>query len=112
MVINAEGIYYLLQMNFEGKNPLANYEESAAAQIRKLFQYNNTGDIIIQSKYDPLSDQIPAFENLVAHHGGIGGDQTLAFLMHPEKLVYEKAITDATDMHIQLKKWQKQLGLR
>ncbi len=112
MVINAEGIYYLLQDNFEGTNPLGIYEESAAEQIRKLFQYNNTGDIIIQSKYDPLSDQIPAFENLVAHHGGIGGDQTLAFVMHPEKLVYEKTITDATDMHVQLKNWQKQLGLR
>lgn len=111
VVINAEGMYYLLQMNYEGKNPLAIYEESAAFQIRKLFNYTNTGDIVIQSKYDPLSDQIPAFENLLAHHGGIGGDQTLAFVMHPEKFVFEKKITDATEMHKQLKKWQKQLKL-
>lgn len=111
MVISSEGIYYLLQMNFEGKNPLAIYEETAPAQIRKLFSYTNTGDILIQSKYDPLTDQIPAFENLVAHHGGIGGDQTYAFLMHPEKLVYEKKITDATEMYWQLRQWQKQLNL-
>ena len=111
VVINAEGMYYLLPMNYEGKNPLAIYEDSAPNQIRKLFSYTNTGDIIIQSKYDPLTEQIPAFENLLAHHGGIGGDQTLAFVMHPEKLVYEKKITDATDMHQQLKNWQKQLNL-
>jgi uncharacterized membrane protein YvlD (DUF360 family) len=111
VVINAEGMYYLLQTNFEGKNPLSIYEDSAAYQIRKLFSYTNTGDIIIQSKYDPLSDQIPAFENLLAHHGGIGGEQTHAFVMHPGKLVYEKKITDATDMHKQLRKWQKQLKL-
>jgi len=111
VVINAEGIYYLLPMNYEGKNPLAIYEESAPDQIRKLFSYTNTGDMIIQSKYDPLTEQIPAFENLLAHHGGIGGDQTLAFVMHPEKFVYEKKITDATEMHKQLKNWQKQLKL-
>ncbi len=111
VVINAEGMYYLLPMNYEGKNPLEIYEESAPDQIRKLFSYTNSGDIIIQSKYDPLTDQIPAFENLLAHHGGIGGDQTLAFVMHPEKFVYEKKITDATDMHKQLKIWQKQLKL-
>ncbi|HSM25068.1 MAG TPA: alkaline phosphatase family protein, partial [Anaerolineaceae bacterium] len=111
VVINADGIYYLMQTRYEGKNPISIYEESAATQIRKLFSYNNTGDIIIQSKYDPVSDQIPAFENLLAHHGGIGGDQTLAFLMHPEKLPFGKQINDATEVYSQLQEWQKSLDL-
>lgn len=112
VVINADGIYYLLQMRFEGKNPLSIFEESAASQIRKLFSYTNTGDIVIQSKYDPENDRIPAFENLLAHHGGIGGDQTLAFLMHPANLSYRKTIIDATEMYSQLREWQTQLDLK
>jgi hypothetical protein len=112
VVINAEGMFYLMQMKYEGSNPLAIYEESTAAQIRKLFTYTNTGDIVIQSRYDPETNQIPAFENLVAHHGGIGGDQTQAFIMHPSKLKYTKEINDATEMFLQLRDWQEQLNIR
>ncbi|PKO06154.1 MAG: hypothetical protein CVU41_08575 [Chloroflexi bacterium HGW-Chloroflexi-3] len=106
VVINAEGIYYLNSKDFEGQNPLAIYDETAAWQLEKLFSYSNVGDIVIQSRYNPETGQIPAFENLLAHHGGIGGDQTLAFVLHPEKLHFDRTINDATQMHYQLQKWQ------
>lgn len=106
VVFNAEGIYYLSSKDFEGQNPLAIYDETAAWQLEKLFSYSNIGDVIIQSRYNPATNQIPAFENLLAHHGGIGGDQMLAFVMHPEKLQYDRPINDSTQMHHQLRNWQ------
>jgi putative membrane protein len=107
VVINAKGMYYLNQKDYEGINPLVMYEDNAASQLKKLFSYSNIGDLIIQSQYDKHSDQISAFENLLAHHGGIGGDQTQSFVMHPQKLPFTGQIDDATKMHFQLLEWQK-----
>ena len=109
VVLNQEGIYYLNSKGFEGRNPLENYEETTAWQLEKLFSYFNVGDVIIQSRYDPETDQIPAFENLVAHHGGVGGNQTHAFVMYPSKLEFTSPINDATQMHRQLREWQNTL---
>ena len=106
VVINEAGIYYLNSKDFEGQNPLAIYDGTVAWQLEKLFSYSNVGDIVIQSRYNPETNQIPAFENLLAHHGGIGGDQTLAFVLHPEKLHFDRPINDATQMHHQLRDWQ------
>ncbi len=106
VVLNQEGIFYLNAKDYEGCNPLENYDGSAAWQLEKLFSYSNVGDMIIQSRYDPETDQIPAFENLLAHHGGIGGDQTMAFVMHPPKLDFTQPINDSTQMHHQLREWQ------
>ncbi len=109
VAISDSGMNYLSQQDFEGKNPLALYEETAPKQLLKLFSYSNVGDLIIQSRYDPETDQIPAFENLIAHHGGLGGDQTLAFVMHPSKLPFNGPLDDATKMHNLLRSWQYQL---
>ena len=106
IVMNDEGIYYLNSRHFEGKNPLEIYENNAATQLEKLFSYTNVGDIVIQSKYEPETDRISAFENLLGHHGGIGGDQTLAFVMHPSSLPFTNPIVDSTQMHHQLRDWQ------
>lgn len=109
VVLNQEGIYYLNPKSFEGRNPLENYEETTALQLEKLFSYSHVGDVVIQSRYDDATDQIPAFENLVAHHGGVGGNQTHAFVMHPSKLEFNGPINDATEMHRQLRAWQHTL---
>jgi uncharacterized membrane protein YvlD (DUF360 family) len=106
VVLSQWGIYYLNSKDFEGQNPLENFDETTAWQLEKLFTYFNVGDLVIQSRYDPETDQISAFENLVAHHGGVGGNQTHAFVMHPAKLAYSSPINDATQMHRQLSEWQ------
>ncbi len=109
VVINEHGLFYLTQKDYEGQNPLRIYDETAADQLLKLFSYTNVGDLIIQSRYDPQTNQISAFENLLAHHGGIGGDQTHAFIMHPKKLAFKDGVNDATKMYSLLKSWQFQL---
>jgi uncharacterized membrane protein YvlD (DUF360 family) len=112
VVISAKGMYFLNRMDYEGQNPLGVYDDNAASQIKKFFTYTNIGDIVIQSHYDKQSDQIPAFENLLAHHGGIGGDQTQSFVMHPKKLPLTHSIDDATKMHFQLLEWQQILFIK
>ncbi|MFL7839164.1 MAG: phage holin family protein [Candidatus Promineifilaceae bacterium] len=65
-------------------DPLLGYGDAdlRAAQIKYVAGFPHAGDlIIISSTY--AQGQVAAFEELVGSHGGIGGQQTDAFLCHP-----------------------------
>jgi hypothetical protein len=73
----------------------------------------NAPDMIIISTYDEVTGEVYAFEELVGNHGGIGGWQTEAILLHPEKLKIESKYLDngeivgAESVHKILKSWIK-----
>ncbi len=46
----------------------------------------HVADIMVGSFYDPELDEGCAFEELISFHGGIGGPQTRAFILHPQEL--------------------------
>ena len=63
-----------------------------------------------------------AFEGQVGSHGGLGGDQNRALLLHPSGLVVDAdllgdvdgsaMLVGAEQVHIQLLRWSAALGLR
>jgi len=65
-------------------DPLAPYGDPdlRAAQLLYLAQFPHAGDLIVNSTIYP-DGQVAAFEGLVGSHGGLGGQQTDAFLFHP-----------------------------
>jgi uncharacterized membrane protein YvlD (DUF360 family) len=83
VVIGRQGIHYLDSDYIDGVDPLLPFGDDAAAQLRRLSSFPNTGDLIINSVYFPHSGEVAAFEGLVGSHGGLGGDQTSAFIIHP-----------------------------
>ena len=66
--------------------------------------------MVINSKYDPSSQEAPAFEDLLGHHGGLGGFQTHAFLAYPAIFTTPNEIVDAENLHHVLKNWQTRLN--
>ena len=40
-------------------------------------------DILVISSVDPVTGEVPAFEELVGNHGGLGGSQREPFLLYP-----------------------------
>ena len=42
-------------------------------------------DIPVNSFYDPESNEVAAFEELIGSHGGLGGNQSKPFLMIPSE---------------------------
>jgi len=73
-----------------GDDPLLPYlmddgEDEVAkrvAQLQRLAAFPHAGDlIVISTVYDGGS--VAAFEELVGSHGGLGGEQTEAFVIHP-----------------------------
>jgi hypothetical protein len=43
-------------------------------------------DLVVNSFYDPVTEEGCAFEELISVHGGLGGPQTEPFILHPAHL--------------------------
>ncbi|MBO0885635.1 MAG: hypothetical protein J2P17_35940, partial [Mycobacterium sp.] len=68
---------------------------------------NNVPDLLVNSFYDPVTDEAAAFEELIGGHGGLGGKQMQPFLMYPAELELDEAvpIVGAEQLHTILKGW-------
>lgn len=66
-----------------GADPIDVYGPSAARDLLQLDTRAHVGDIVVLGRYDPDTDEVAAFEELVGSHGGLGGDQTSAMLIVP-----------------------------
>ena len=66
----------------EGEDPLEPYGSRAAADLIALDRRDHVGDIVLLGRHDPVLGDVTAFEELVGSHGGLGGLQTSALLIH------------------------------
>jgi len=68
---------------------------------------------VLISSVDPVTDEVAAFEELVGSHGGLGGWQTEAMLVHPaEWQITQGDLIGPDAVHRQLVEWLAMLGLR
>ena len=49
--------------------------------MKRTDSFEDVADIMVNGAYDPASDEVPAFEELVGSHGGMGGSQAFPFAM-------------------------------
>jgi hypothetical protein len=68
-----------------------------AAQVRRIADFPHAGDLIVNSTVYP-DGTVAAMEELIGNHGGIGGEQTDAFIFHPPNLEVPKT-TNSTDVY-------------
>lgn len=85
MVIGSEGIYYLNTDKVVGKNPLKNFGKNAAMHLKRHNEFKHMPDILVNSFYNPETEEICAFEELIGSHGGLGGSQTRPFILYPSQ---------------------------
>ncbi len=57
-----------------------------AAQVRRVADFPHAGDLIVNSAVY-ADGSVAAFEELVGSHGGLGGEQTDAFIFHPVDMI-------------------------
>src|SRR5207237_10594687 len=48
--------------------------------------YPHCADIMVNSMWDPQTEEVAAFEHLVGSHGGLGGERTRPFVLYPAGL--------------------------
>jgi len=109
LAIGAKGINYLDAERIEGEDPLAPFGPHAARHLRREAEFANVPDILVISRVDPVTGEVPAFEELVGNHGGLGGSQREPFLLYPA--VFDPGVEEivgAGHLHGVLKSWIEQ----
>jgi len=54
-------------------------------QVKRIADFTNAGDLILNSTFYP-DGTVAALEELIGNHGGLGGEQTDAFIFHPDDM--------------------------
>jgi hypothetical protein len=113
VVLGPHGVNYIDRDRVEGEDPLAPFGPLAADDLRRLDRMPNVGDLVLNSRLDPATEEVAAFEELVGSHGGLGGWQTKAFLLYPSDWPEaQEPIVGAPAVHRQLLSWLVGAGLR
>ncbi|MGB8022346.1 MAG: phage holin family protein [Candidatus Nanopelagicales bacterium] len=119
MALGKEGVHYLATGEVDGTSPIARFGPDAVADFARAVQFRNAPDIYLNSLYDANLDEVAAFEELVGCHGGIGGWQTRAVLVHPADWEIDRDLLGesgrlhgAETVHRQLVRWLERAGTR
>ncbi|MET8153377.1 alkaline phosphatase family protein [Actinoplanes sp. NPDC005259] len=113
VAVGAAGSHRLADGTVEGVDPLLPYGPHARADLLRHQRAAHVGDLVLISSVDPVTDEVAAFEELVGSHGGLGGWQTDAMLVHPAEWQITHGDLDGPDaVHRQLIEWLELLGVR
>ncbi|KRD40454.1 hypothetical protein ASE27_06080 [Oerskovia sp. Root918] len=115
------GSRHLVSGQVHGEDPLAAYGPRAAPDLLRAASLEHASDLLLVSSVDDAG-LVHAFEGLVGSHGGLGGAQNEAILLHPASLrVFDGAREDvggtrmlvgAEAVHRELVRWLEELGVR
>ncbi len=99
----------------EGDDPTAAYGWRAAADLCQLSTRDHVGDLVAIGRFDPVLQEVVAFEEQVGSHGGLGGWQNDALLIHPSGWSHtaprDGSLT-GVQVHREIVERLDQLGLR
>jgi hypothetical protein len=113
MAMGREGIHYLEDGTIEGEDPLIPFGPRARKHLLRTDSFKYTPDILVNSFYDSENNEVAAFEELVGSHGGLGGEQTQPFILHPSDWDVgsddSKEIVGAEELYKVLKRQLEQL---
>ncbi|WP_448642038.1 phage holin family protein [Geodermatophilus sp. URMC 63] len=110
VVLGRDGVHRLATGEVLGEDPLAPYGEHAAALVARVSAFPHCPDVMVNSRYDPETDEASPFEPHVGSHGGLGGPQQRGFLAHPRQLRAPGEIVGAEQLHRVLRGWLTELG--
>jgi hypothetical protein len=113
VAVGTSGTHRLLDGTVEGIDPLLPYGPHARGDLLRHQESEHVGDLVLISCVDPVTHEVAAFEELVGSHGGLGGWQTEAMLVHPAHWpIVEDEINGSDAIHRVLIGWLRMLGLR
>ncbi|MFW3172552.1 phage holin family protein [Geodermatophilus sp. CPCC 206100] len=110
VVLGRDGLHRLASGTVIGEDPLQPYGEHAAALVARASAFPHCADVAINSRYDPDTDEASPFEPHVGSHGGLGGPQQHAFLLHPRSFRPPGEVVGAEQLHRVLRGWLTDLG--
>jgi len=122
LAVGPHGVHALTDGRVEGADPLSAFGPRAARDLLRVAAMAEAPDVLVHSAYDEQTGEVHAFEELVGSHGGLGGDQNLAVLLHPVEWELDADLLDdaeagdavlygADAVHRQLIRWIARAGV-
>ena len=106
LVIGPAGQRRLSDDVVQGEDPLAHFDPTVADHLRRHDSFPHCPDLLVNSMYDPQTDEVAPFEEFMGSHGGLGGPQTKPFAVVPtEWSEPERPIVGVEAMHEALRDW-------
>ncbi len=107
VALGARGTHRLRDGEVTGEDPLKPFSPRAAQHLLRTDGFEHCPDILVNSFYDPVTDEGCAFEELISFHGGMGGSQTRPFILHPVDLpVPDEPLVGAVSVYRLLRSWR------
>jgi uncharacterized membrane protein YvlD (DUF360 family) len=111
VAFGVRGTNYLDEERVEGEDPLAPFGPNAAAHVRRTDGFHHCPDLLVNASFSSDTEEVAAFEELVGSHGGMGGSQSLPFVLFPSDLPFpDEEVVGAEHMHRVLRRWLVELG--
>ena len=110
VVLGRDGLRRLATGVVLGDDPLADYGPHAVELVRRVDAFDNCADVMINSRYDPATEDASPFEPHVGSHGGMGGTQSRGFLLYPAQLPPPGEIVGSAALHRVFRGWLTHLG--
>jgi hypothetical protein len=113
LAIGADGRRRLADGTVLGEDPLRGFPRNAARHLLRTDGFAHVADIMVNSFFDPVTEEGCAFEELISFHGGMGGPQTRPFVLHPVRLpLPADPLVGAEAIHRLLQGWMPHPGPR
>jgi len=111
VVLGNAGIHYLDTGKVEGVDPLRPFGVYAASHVKRTDGFEHVADLMVNSAYNPDTDEVFAFEEMVGSHGGLGGPQSFPFVLVPRGWsIPDQAVVGAEALHQWMRRWLADLG--
>lgn len=106
LAIGKGGVYYLETGKVDGQDPIARFGPHAARHLLREAKFVNVPDIVAIGEVNEETGEVPAFEDKLGNHGGLGGWQREPFVLFPSEFTPEvEEIVGAGHLHDLLKQW-------
>jgi uncharacterized membrane protein YvlD (DUF360 family) len=107
VAVGSGGSHRLRDGEVAGADPLAGFSPRAAGHLLRTDGFPHVADIMVNSFYDPVTEEGCAFEELISFHGGMGGPQTQPFVLFPSHFpVPAEPLIGAEAVHRLLRDWR------
>jgi uncharacterized membrane protein YvlD (DUF360 family) len=110
VVFGRSGVHRIATGEILGEDPLALYGPHAPELVARTSSFPHCPDVLINSRYEPETEEAPPFEPHVGSHGGLGGPQQHGFLMYPRSFTPPGDVLGAEHLHRVLRGWLTDLG--
>ncbi|MGY1745268.1 phage holin family protein [Blastococcus sp. SYSU D00695] len=110
VVLGRGGSHRLATGEVTGADPLAPYGEHAPALVARVSGFPHCPDVVVNSAWDPVTDEASPFEPHVGSHGGLGGPQQRGFLVYPREFADPGEVVGAEHLHRVFRGWLTDLG--